>query len=154
MIVNRKFNTYLYIKYHLMPDKKLKIIGRKEIANLNEFELYHVPVKIDSGAYTSSIDVVSIQKENDRLCVQFVKNGKFFFFDTYKTKRIKSSNGAIDERFIIDGEIELGDVTYKTPFSLSDRSGMRSPILLGRKLLNGNFVIDTSKVKLLKNSTI
>lgn len=133
-----------------MSDNRLIFIGRKEIANLEAFGLYGVQVKIDSGAYTSSIDVYNINREKEILKVQFTPNGEVYSFTKFNVKRIKSSNGIIDERYIIEGAIELGGKIYTTPFSLSDRSGMRSPILLGRKLLNRNFVINTSKTNLLK----
>ncbi len=128
-----------------MSDKKLIWIGRKEIAQLKSFGLSDVIVKIDSGAYTSSIDVAESYLIGNTLKVRFLKDGDLHTFTSFKTKNIKSSNGLVDERYIIKGEIELGGVIYKTEFSLSNRKGMRSPILLGRKLLNNNFVIDTSK---------
>lgn len=132
-----------------MSDNKLVFIGRKEIAHLRAFGLESTTVKIDSGAYTSSIDVAELYREGELLKVRFQKGGDLHVFTSFKTKKIKSSNGFVDERYIIKGVIELGGVEYTTEFSLSDRSGMRSPILLGRKLLNNNFVIDTSKVNLL-----
>ena len=38
----------------------------------------------------------------------------------------------------------------KTEFSLTQRNGMRYPILLGRKFLNKRFIIDTSLVNVLQ----
>lgn len=126
-----------------------QIIGRIEIANLPKFDLYNQTVKIDSGAYTSSIDVFGVRKENDILYVRFEDNDKEIAFPKFKTKRVKSSNGIVQERYVISGTIVIGEIEYKTKFSLTDRSNMRYPILLGRKLLNKHFLIDTSKVKLL-----
>jgi hypothetical protein len=40
-----------------------------------------------------------------------------------------------------------------TEFSLTERRGMRYPILLGRKLLNKRFLIDTSLVNLSQNKS-
>ncbi|MCO5259327.1 MAG: RimK/LysX family protein [Crocinitomicaceae bacterium] len=126
------------------------IIGRKEVADLPTFGLMHKIVKIDSGAYTSSIDVVSAKIHNDQLKVIFEEGSEEMSFQNYSKKRIKSSNGIIQERYIIYGKIILGGNSYETPFSLTDRSGMKYPILLGRKLLNKNFIIDTSKTNQLK----
>jgi len=42
------------------------------------------------------------------------------------------------------GRIRIAGRLIKTEFSLTQRSGMRYPILLGRKLLNKNFMVDTS----------
>jgi hypothetical protein len=126
------------------------IIGRKEIASLPDFNLMNKIVKIDSGAYTSSIDVIKTKIENDKLYVLFEKETNEVTFENFKIKRIKSSNGILQERFVIKGNIFIGNKNYNTPFSLTDRSGMKFPILLGRKFLNNNFIIDTSKVFLLK----
>lgn len=128
------------------------ILGRREVADLPTFGLKQEVVKIDSGAYTSSIDVVTIRLENNCLFVQFKKGHDEIKFEQFKLKRIKSSNGITQERYIIKGTIVLGGITYPTLFSLSDRSGMRYPILLGRKLLNKYFIIDPSKSNLLKEN--
>lgn len=125
------------------------LIGRTEIADLPLFGLHRKVVKIDSGAYTSSIDVISVQVTDNLLVVQFEENATPVSFEKWETKLVKSSNGISDKRFVIKGEIRLGDKLYKTKFTLSDRSGMRYPILLGRKLLNKYFLIDTSKTNVL-----
>lgn len=127
-----------------------KIIGRQETADLPTFGLMNQTVKIDSGAYTSSIDVVSVRNTDDALFVLFDKASEEKIFKKFKIKRIKSSNGIVQERYVIKGTICLGETEYTTPFSLTNRSGMRYPILLGRKLLNKYFLIDTSKTNLLK----
>jgi hypothetical protein len=127
-----------------------QIIGRQEIADLPTFGLMGQTVKIDSGAYTSSIDIVQVRHSDNQLFVLFEKDSEEKIFKKFKTKRIKSSNGIVQERFIIKGIICLGGKEYTTPFSLTNRSGMRYPILLGRKLLNKHFLIDTSKTNLLK----
>lgn len=142
-----KNKLILLIFPHFM-DKR--IIGRQETADLPTFGLMGKIVKIDSGAYTSSIDVVSARVENNELYVLFEEGSEEKVFRKFKIKRIKSSNGITQERFVVKGVIRLGGEDYTTPFSLTDRSGMRYPILLGRKLLNKFFLIDTSKVKLLK----
>ena len=91
-----------------MTDNKLVFIGRKEIAQLNAFGLADVTVKIDSGAYTSSIDVSEIYRVGDLLKVRFQLEGDLHTFTSFRTKRIKSSNGHVEERYIIKGTIDLG----------------------------------------------
>jgi len=129
------------------------LIGRKETANLPTFGLIGKTVKIDSGAYTSSIDIERIRREGDVLYVLFDKENDEIEFKDYKVKVIKSSNGLAQERYIIKGKIHLGNKIYNTQFSLTDRSGMRYPILIGRRLLNKKFIIDTSKAYLLEEPT-
>jgi hypothetical protein len=138
------------------------IIGRREIANLPQFGLNHVDVKVDSGAYTSSIHVSSckeVELEGTTLLeVIFLDenhsafdNEKHYFQD-YRIKKVKSSNGHEQLRYFIKCTIELLGRKIKTEFSLTERKGMRYPILLGRKLLNKRFIIDTSLVNVSKKT--
>lgn len=137
------------------------IIGRKDRADLPDFGLFDVPVKIDSGAYTSSIDCKSsklIEKNGEKILeVIFLNSDRNdhsnipYYFKEYKTKKVKSSTGQSQFRYLIPGRILLFDREYLTYFSLSKRIGMKFPILLGRKLLNKNFIIDTRKVNLSNN---
>lgn len=138
------------------------IIGRREIANLPQFGLNHVDVKVDSGAYTSSIHVSyckEVELENATLLeVIFLdENHSAFdnekhYFQEYRIKKVKSSNGHEQLRYFIKCTIELLGRKIKTEFSLTERKGMRYPILLGRKLLNKRFIIDTSLVNVSKKN--
>lgn len=131
-------------------EKSKLIIGRLERANLPDFELENQVVKIDTGAYTSSIHIFSVREVDDRLEVQFKEeNATKIYFTEWKTKNVKSSNGVADRRYTISGHIEIGGIVYKTPFTLTNRGGMRYPILIGRKLLSRKFIVDSSKVNVL-----
>ena len=134
------------------------LIGRRDIANLPEFGLFGVAVKVDSGAYTSSIHVTSCKEvvlEGVKILeVVFLDNqhpaytGEIMHFQTYRLKKVKSSTGQEQFRFFVRGKIELLGRNFTTEFSLTERKGMRFPILLGRKVLNKRFIIDTSLVNI------
>lgn len=133
----------------LPPDKIL--IGRRELAWLPDFGLAEVKAKVDSGAYTSSIHVSYCQQEGELLRVVFLDDkhaaftGKKMTFKKFRTKKVKSSTGQVQERFFVFGTIKIAGEKFKTEFSLTMRKGMRYPILLGRKVLNKRFVVDTSR---------
>jgi hypothetical protein len=61
-------------------------------------------------------------------------------------KKVKSSTGQEQMRYFIKCTIEILGIHFITEFSLTERKGMRFPILLGRKLLNNRFLIDTTLV--------
>lgn len=135
-----------------MLEKKEKIlIGRRETARLPDFGLENVKVKIDTGAYTSSIHVSYCKENNGRLEVVFLddKHSEFnpgsFFFNDFRIRKVKSSTGVVQSRYFISGHIIISGLTIQTEFSLTERNGMRFPILIGRKLLNKYFIVDTSK---------
>ena len=131
------------------------IIGRKDRVSFPSFDLENVPVKIDSGAYSSSMHCSLIQfvsnVDTPFLEVVFLDpntpgyTGKVERFYEFNRKIVKSSNGVAQERFFIKGSISLFHQTYETLFSLTERTGLRIPVLLGRRLLNKRFLIDTSK---------
>lgn len=138
---------------------EIKIIGRKDKADFPLFDMFNVPVKIDSGAYSSSIHCSSVcevkKNENESfLEVVFLDESYTGFklgkkvFTSYKKKKVKSSTGYEQERFFVRIPIILFGETFETDFSLTTRNGLKSPVLIGRKLLNKKFLIDTSKTNL------
>lgn len=117
-----------------------------------------INVKIDTGAYTSAIhasDIKELALDNGTV-IQFKvldelhpkHDGKVFRYRNYSKKTVKNSFGQSEERFIIETSIELFGITYPISLSLSERSDLKYPVLLGRKFLNKRFIIDTSLKKL------
>lgn len=135
-----------------------RTIGRKDKIDIPQYSMFHVEVKIDSGAYSCSIHCasISLKKEQnaDVLEVVFLDpthksyTGESFRFTDFSVKKVKSSTGHEEERFFVKLPILLFDHTYVVDFSLTSRNGLRNPILLGRKLTNNQFLIDTSLVNL------
>lgn len=142
-----------------MEEKKhsLKIIGRTELVDIPEWELFELSAKIDTGAYTSSLHCHHIEqfKKDGKLFVRFnlldpshdIYNDKLFKLPVYKTKKVKSSNGQIEQRFIVKTDIILAEQKMNVQLSLTDRSEMRYPLLIGRKLLKGRFLVDVQRKK-------
>lgn len=134
------------------------IIGRKDKVDLPDFGLAEIHVKVDSGAYSCSIDChyyQEVEKEGLKVLeVIFLEDnhvlytGEKFYFPKYRLKRVKSSTGHVQDRFFIQGKIIVFGKEYETEFSLSKRHEMKNPILIGRKLLNKKFIIDSSLVNL------
>lgn len=130
------------------------VIGRKDKIDIPILSIENIAVKIDSGAYSSSIHCSSIElvatQEGQQLEVIFLDesnsnfSGEKYIFKNYRKKKVKSSTGDEQERFFIQLPIILFDKEFLTDFSLTKRNGLRNPILLGRKLTNNHFVIDTS----------
>jgi hypothetical protein len=146
--------------------KKTKIIiGRKDIADFEQLYLFGIEVKVDSGAYTSSFHCHQIE--------HFTSNGekwvkcnfldpehpkhheKEFMFKIHKIRKVKSSNGMVEERISIHTEITLFNEKLPIELTLTERGEMKYPVLLGRKFISKNFVIDPSRKNLsLKNKKI
>lgn len=139
-----------------------KIIGRIEHVDFPEWDIYGIEAKIDTGAYTSSLHCHHIEqysKESKRM-VRFnlldpthdTYNDKLFELPVYKTKTVKSSNGVAEERIIVRTDIRLMQKILNAELSLTDRSEMRYPVLIGRKLIKNHFLVDVSKKYLAKQT--
>ncbi|MEO6302890.1 MAG: RimK/LysX family protein [Bacteroidia bacterium] len=139
-----------------MPTKKnkLRLIGRREFVDFPLLGIYNIEAKIDTGAYTSSIhcDDISIINENDKPILNFVitqddkQLQKIQRFEEFTQKKIKNSFGEMEERYIIKTLIVIGKKKIRSTLSLSNRDGMRYPVLIGRKLVKGKFLIDTDQI--------
>ena len=60
-----------------------------------------------------------------------------------------NSSGVREERPLIETSLRLGPVTKRVQLTIANRACMRFPIILGRKALEGDFVIDVSQKYLL-----
>jgi hypothetical protein len=140
------------------------IIGRKDKVDLPEFGLENVSVKIDSGAYSCSIHCEFIKEveENTQKILKVVfldeslpkYSGEIHEFTEYSKKNVKSSTGEKQERFFIKTKMVLFGNEIVSDFSLTQRNGLKNPILIGRKVLNKKFLIDTSIVNVSYNKKI
>ena len=137
-----------------------QIIGRTDIVNFPDLNLYNVNVKIDTGAYTSAIHCAQIIEEDKVLkCIFHEKdhpnyNKKPLIFSNYSTTGVKSSNGFKENRYKIKSNIELFGKTYKINLTLSTRDDMRFPVLIGRQFLKRKFLVDVDLENVSFNSIL
>lgn len=133
--------------------KKIELIGATDIVDLPELGWYKVPVRVDSGATTSSIHCARVKliKHGDdtKLCFYLdVKRGapeQSFTVSDFKETIVRNSSGKEEKRYVIKTQITIFGRKIRTEFSLANRRKMSYPILLGRKLLKGRFLIDVSQ---------
>jgi hypothetical protein len=129
-------------------------IGRIDKADFPLLELYEIAVKIDTGAYTSSIHCKNVVEENGLLKCNFLDeehpkyDGKEIVFEEYETAQVKSSNGIVQTRYKIKTKIILFDEEFDISLTLSDREEMKFPVLLGRTFLSKKYIVDTSLTNL------
>ena len=64
---------------------------------------------------------------------------------SFRRATVKSSFGDLQERYLVHLELRVYDEPVLQEFSLSDRSRMRHPILLGRTFLKRGFVVDVRR---------
>ncbi|MES2514844.1 MAG: RimK/LysX family protein [Bacteroidota bacterium] len=134
----------------MQPKKyKVKIIGRREYIHFPLLDIEQVEAKIDTGAYTCAIDCNHIEliTRDDKSILSFrLFNNTTYTVEEFTQKKIKNSFGEMEERYIIKTLITIGRKKINTTISLSDRGNMRYPVLIGRRLLKGKFIIDVNLI--------
>lgn len=145
-----------------MKENDLQIIGRIERMDIPEWFLFGLEAKIDTGAFSSSIHCHRIEAfiKNTLEWVRFslldpeheAYNNKIFELPISDVREVKSSNGLTESRYFVRARIQLNDRIIDTELSLTDRSEMKFPVLLGRKFLMNRFLVDVAKVHTSKKS--
>lgn len=126
-----------------------KIIGRTDKADFPAFNMEEIDIKIDTGAYTSSIHCSKVSEENGVLTCLFLDkrhpqyHRKPITFTDYKITKVKSSNGMVQSRYEIKSTLKIFEKTYKISLTLADRNKMQYPVLIGRKFLSKKFIVDS-----------
>jgi hypothetical protein len=141
-----------------LDEKQPKIIGRAEILSFPEVGIEGVYARIDTGATTSSIWASSTQVIDDKLHVVLfgdrgdLKKSQPIIFDTFERIAVASSTGHVQYRFKVRLLVKLKGKKIRAQFTLADRSTQVYPVLIGRNVLRGKFVVDVKRGKALQTA--
>lgn len=132
------------------PDlgKPRLVLGRLEWLMLPDLGAGPFHAKIDTGARTSTLHAEGIRLSPDGSSVRFLTRDHYGRSISCEaplvgTAKVKSSTGVAGDRFHIETDAVLpGGFRWRIRLTLADRSGMRCPVLLGRRALAGFFLID------------
>ncbi len=127
------------------------VMGRHDRVDLPDLGLTNIHAKIDTGAYSCCLHCHHAEIVDGRL--EFVLldeehpefTGMKFVFEKFEERDIKNSFGEKERRFVIETSIKIFEEEFITTFSLSNRGSLKFPVLIGRKLLRHDFLIDVSK---------
>ncbi len=132
-------------------DQLLKL-GWREWCALPDIDLPAIKAKVDTGAKTSALHtfklepfsengvnlirfwVHPLQRNNDlvRECVAPIKDERI----------VSDSGGHKEMRYIIETRVQIGHKLWPIEMSLTNRDTMRFRMLLGRRAMSGNTVVD------------
>jgi hypothetical protein len=155
---NRRQETFFHRRTGtcMNQGKEKKIIGRRELVDFPALGLFEIEAKIDTGAYTSALHCSNIHEETKPdgrrvICFELLDpshpayNHKRFEFEKFSLRDIKNSFGDVQERYIIRTQIRLYEEVHEAEFSLSDRSDLKYPVLIGRALIRRRYIVDVAK---------
>jgi hypothetical protein len=129
-------------------NKELITIGRMEMLHFPELELRDVHARIDTGAKTSTVWASNISAKDGWLSFTlFDATSDIYSGQTIRTQQfsqlvVTSSTGVVQRRYVVKLLVEIHGRKIRGSFTLADRSSQVYPILVGRNVLRGKFVVD------------
>ncbi len=130
------------------------VIGRYEDISVFKPDIVGIPSKVDTGAFRSAIhatDIKIVRTKSGRVLkcrlLGHRCHPESFDFTTKKFEKVNITNsfGHSEDRYEVNLRIKLGPKVFTTSFTLADRSESVFPVLLGRKLLKGRFLVDPAE---------
>jgi hypothetical protein len=137
------------------------MIGWKEYVEFPDWGIRRVRAKIDTGARTSALDATSyeLRQGSDgvlrvelRLALNRRRRDKVHVVEVpvLMLVMVRNTGGFPEQRPLIETTVRLGPVSKRVRLTVANRSHMRFPIILGRKALEGDFVVNVSQKYLLR----
>jgi hypothetical protein len=142
--------------------KPLRTVGKKQVLGWKESVVLatlggiRLLAKLDTGARTSALHAVDIVyvKHRSAIWVEFdlpdIDQSRTHRFrqPLAEHRSVKSSIGSSQIRPVIELTLSMAGQTWSTEVTLTDRSDMELPMLIGRSALKGRFVVDPARTRL------
>lgn len=142
--------------------KPLRTLGRKQVLGWKESVVLsglggiRLIAKLDTGARTSALHAVDIVyiRHRSAIWVEFdlpdIDQSKRhrFRLPLAEHRSVKSSIGTSQIRPMVVLELCMAGQRWSTEVTLTDRSDMELPMLIGRSALKGRFIVDPARTRL------
>ena len=132
------------------------IIGWTEYVSFTEWGIENVKAKTDTGARSSALHVENLRDLENGYVMFDVAMGrrkpyefKRVVAEIARKARVRSSNGDYGNRYFVRTGIKIGPIEKKIDLSLVSREKMLFRMLLGRKSLDPEFLVDAGRQKVL-----
>ena len=138
------------------------IIGWREWVALPDFDIEKIKAKIDTGARTSALHAHFLEPYDKngvpwiRFMVHPFQRNLTIDCECHAKvvdyRKVTDSGGHTEHRYVIHSSVKLGDHSFITEFTLTNRETMQFRMLLGRNTLKDHYVVDSGKSFLLKRN--
>lgn len=125
----------------------MPLIGWRERVRLPEFGIGPLIAKIDTGARSAALHAenIHIEGHGSHRKVKFLVpiNGHIHHCELplHGERRVKSTSGHSETRAVIETTILIGKTRIAAEVTLTDRTDMGVPMLLGRATVRGHFLV-------------
>ena len=134
---------------------ELKTLGWREWVGFPELNIPRIKAKVDTGARTSALHAFKVEP--------FVRDGlpwvRFYIHPNQRDsetaieceapvkdeRRVRDSGGHEELRYCIETTIKIGEHLVRSEVTLTDRDTMKFRVLLGRRALRKQFLVNPGK---------
>lgn len=133
-----------------------QVLGWKETVRLPGLGDAQLLAKLDTGARTSALHAGNLvfTRHAEAPWVVFdlpdlaALSPRRFRLPMLEQRRVKSSTGSSQLRPVVLLQLMLAGQAWTTEVTLTDRSDMELPMLVGRSALKGRFLVDPARTRL------
>lgn len=126
------------------------VVGWREHIDFPEWHLRGIIAKLDTGARTGAIDVSELEElpgDRVRFAVRLKRRSgdasRHLEAPILRRARVRSASGHAHDRLFIEATIRIGTLEKRVELGLVSRKKMLCRVLLGRKALDGQFLVDS-----------
>lgn len=138
-----------------MPKSKRTTIGWREWVSLPDLGVKEIKAKVDTGADNSSLHAFDLERfeENGRQMVQFEihthqrkrKPSVSCVAEVVGERMVKNPGGRAERRPVIKTTLVVAGEEFEALVNLTTRDEMTFRMLLGRRTVRKNFIVDPGR---------
>jgi hypothetical protein len=135
-------------KPHAVPPE---LIGWREFVRLPGLGIGHITAKIDTGARSAALHAEDIEVHGHKVRFRVMVNGRNHHCEATLRgqRRVKSTSGHSEARPVIETEVGIGHHLLSAEITLTDRTDMGVPMLIGRSAMRGRFIVHPGRTFLI-----
>lgn len=137
-----------------MNDNEPIIVGWKEWVGLPDLGVDWVKAKMDTGARSSALHAwdIDVVERCGSTQVRFeIHPWQHSSLDPVTVelplvdeRRVRSSTGHVEDRYVVATTLRIGEMSFPTQLTLTNRDSMGLRMLIGRQAMNGRMLVDSS----------
>ncbi|MCE9686319.1 RimK/LysX family protein [Shewanella sp. AS16] len=134
-----------------MATETLPVIGWREWGVFPDIANEKIKIKVDTGAKTSCLHAFKIKPFQRNECPwvrvwlhpeQHSDRAVICEFPVHDRRQVSDSGGHKQLRYVVKTRLFLGPHQFELELTLTNRDNMKFRMLLGRRALDGRFLID------------